>query len=119
MKFPSVNYKSLAKLLVKILFAGAILYWLVSQDKLDFRLVGKSFQNPVLWFTCFIILALQNVVGAIRWRLILKTKNVEFSLLEIVRIQWIGQFFSVVLPGAVTGDLVKIGYITSLKKDIS
>lgn len=119
MKFPSLNYKSIVKLLLKTLFAAAILYWLVSQNKLDFRLVLVSFKSPLLWFTCFFLMILQVIVGAVRWRIILLTKMDHITFFETLRIQWIGQFFSSVLPGAVTGDLVKIGYVTSLKRNVS
>lgn len=78
MKFPSFNYKGFVKLIVKIFFTGAILYWLVSQNKLDFKLAGISLPNPALRFTCFAILAAQIVVGATRWRLFLKTYGIHF-----------------------------------------
>ncbi len=119
MKFPTIDYKSTLKLLLKLLFAVGILYWLVSQNKLDYSLVIRSLKSPVLWLSCFILLLFQICLGAVRWRIILKTQMKEISLKEVLRIQWIGQFFSVILPGAVTGDLVKIGYVTALKKNVS
>lgn len=114
-----MNYKGLLILLLKLFFATAILYWLVSQNKLDFRLVLISFKNPTLWLLCFTLMVSQVLIGAWRWKIILSAKVKEISYLDVLRIQWIGQFFSVVLPGGVTGDLVKISYVTALQKNIS
>lgn len=40
-------------------------------------------------------------------------------LWEIVKINWIGQFFSSVLPGSVSGDLIKLFYIQTMDKELS
>jgi uncharacterized membrane protein YbhN (UPF0104 family) len=119
MTFSSENIKSLSKMLLKLLIAAAIIYWLVSQNKLDYRLVIQSFKNPVTWIACWLLFVLQTFLGAIRWKLILKAKIKDLPVREVARIQWIGQFFSVVLPGAVTGDLVKIGYVRAQYKHVS
>ena len=106
-------------ILLKVAAAAVIIYWLVSQNKLDYGLVVLSLKNPITWAFCFAILCFQVCLGAFRWRIILKTRIPSISFLDILRIQWIGQFFSVILPGAVTGDIIKIGYIKNVKKDVS
>jgi type IV secretory pathway VirB6-like protein len=47
-----------------------------------------------------------------RWKSILKARSQEeIPLTGMFKINWIGQFFSSVLPGSVSGDLIKILYV--------
>jgi uncharacterized membrane protein YbhN (UPF0104 family) len=57
---------------------------------------------------------------SIRWRGILDARNtVHIPILGLVKANWIGQFFSSVLPGSVTGDLIKIIYVQEYDKTFS
>lgn len=53
------------------------------------------------------------------WRLqqLLRVQGVAIGLLSLFRLNLIGQFFSTVIPGAVGGDLVKMGYLARLAPD--
>jgi len=105
----------IVKILLKLLFAAAILFWLIHQGKLDFSLIGKAFQDPK-WpmLTIFLVLT-TNLFGAWRWKKLVEIKagrNLPF--VPILKLSWIGLFFSSVLPGAVTGDILKIFYAKHL-----
>jgi uncharacterized membrane protein YbhN (UPF0104 family) len=114
----SSNTKSTLVMLFKILFASAILYWLISQNKLDFSLVKLSFAYPITWFSCFFISIFQIYLASFRLRMILKLKISSLTVFKMMSIHWIGLFFSVVLPGGIAGDLVKIGYVKSVQENI-
>lgn len=116
MKMFLAKSSDILKMSLKLFVALAILYWLISNNKLDFRLVIESFRHPSYFIIGLILFSLQIILGAVRWRTILQTKTHDLPLIDVLRIQWIGQFFSMVLPGAVTGDLVKIGYLSSYLK---
>ena len=49
--------------------------------------------------------------GAVRWGVLLSVQGIHLSLFALLRLTLIGHFFNTSLPGAVTGDLLKIGYV--------
>lgn len=100
------------KTFAKFLFAGALLYWLITSGKLDFTLVKKSFHVGPQWIVAISLIFAQIVLGALRYKLLLETKTQKsLRFLDILRLNYIGLFFSSVLPGAVTGDIIKLVYI--------
>ena len=105
--------------LLKVGFAGGLLYWLISSGKLDFsqtRIIFDSWQFfaflvlPVL----FLAMSLQNL----RWWLLLKLLGLKIPFRQAFALTWIGNFFSVIFPGIVSGDLIKGLYLHSKKKQI-
>ena len=105
------------KTLLKILLAIALIYWLASSGKLDFSLVKKSFEVGHEWVIAVLLIFSQICLGAYRYKLLLETKSEKkLGFFEILRLNYIGLFFSSVLPGAVTGDLIKLVYIKKLDK---
>ncbi|HUX03226.1 MAG: lysylphosphatidylglycerol synthase transmembrane domain-containing protein [Phycisphaerae bacterium] len=57
------------------------------------------------------VMTLQSPVGAVRWRLLLKVQGIHITLLESLRLTYIGWFFNNWMPGATGGDFVKAWYI--------
>ncbi len=107
------------KTFFKILFASAILYWLIMQNKLDFSLVGKAFNYPLAYLSVLALLIGQLFLSTYRWNILLRIKSSDIGFRKVVGIQWIGHFFSVALPGSAAGDLIKIGYAHSMNKKLS
>ncbi|TNF28083.1 MAG: flippase-like domain-containing protein, partial [Deltaproteobacteria bacterium] len=103
------------KTLLKFLFAGAIIFWLLKSGKLDMGLVKKSFSAGYYWLGCLAILIVQDVVSAFRWKILLEIKTgTKLPALSMIRLTWIGLFFNSFLPGAVTGDFIKLLYAKDL-----
>ena len=112
--------KELIKLILKFAFAGAIIYWLVQRGQIDFTMIPKSLEYKHLWAATFAILLPIVFMTSYRWRMLLRVKSqVHLPFLSILRLTWVGMFFSAVLPGAVTGDLVKLVYARSLDHNLS
>ncbi|EQC44687.1 lysylphosphatidylglycerol synthase transmembrane domain-containing protein [Bacteriovorax sp. Seq25_V] len=106
--------------LLKVLFAGAMIYWLASSDKLDFNLLNKSIEQGPQLLIGILVIALIVVITAYRWKLLLEAKtDKKLSLAKIIPIHWIGLFFSTFLPGVVTGDVVKLLYIKDMDKNFN
>ena len=100
---------------LKLILAAALLYWLISSGKLDLSLIQKSFHVGPQWIFAILLLFGQFALGAYRYKLLLETKSQKsLSYSTIFSINYIGVFFSSVLPGAVTGDLIKLIYIKKL-----
>lgn len=49
---------------------------------------------------------------SVRWWYLLRIQQIHISFIESVRLTLLGQFFSYVLPGTVSGDVVKAYYVS-------
>ena len=52
------------------------------------------------------------LVTALRWWMLLRIQRIRIRLWEAVRLTFLGQFYSLVVPGTVGGDVVKAYYVT-------
>ena len=104
----------------KIAFALGLVLWLVNSGKIDMELVYKSFQNPLNVIFILAFMLFDQFIVAIRWKHILESKaKSSLNLLNVFKANWIGIFFNSVLPGSVTGDLIKIFYIEQKNEKLS
>ncbi|MGB0455187.1 MAG: lysylphosphatidylglycerol synthase transmembrane domain-containing protein [Bacteriovoracaceae bacterium] len=111
--------KESLKILIKFLIAGVIIYWLISSGKLDFSLVKKALAENRWPFTLLLLLA-QIPLAAYRWKLLIQLNTkapVSFS--KVYGLTWIGLFFNSFLPGAVTGDFVKVYYAKKIDASLT
>lgn len=104
----------------KILIAATLIYWLISSGKLDFKLLAKLQDHPWSVLISISLMVFNIFLISYRWESILLARSkTKIPLFGLVKINWIGQFFSSVLPGSVTGDLVKIIYIQKFDVNFS
>jgi hypothetical protein len=106
--------------IAKVLLVGALLYWLASTGKLEFRQLSILVEQPVtlvvavgLWLFASLFL------GSMRWNLLLRGMGIEMPLLRTMRLQLIGFFFNTAMPGAVGGDVIKGIYVMREKSATS
>jgi uncharacterized protein (TIRG00374 family) len=112
------NY--MTKIVLKFIFALALIYWLIISNKLDIMLIKKSFEVGPQWLIAFFLIFFQSIAGAYRYKILLQTKSrIKLSFLQILKTNYIGLFFSSVLPGAVTGDLIKLVYVKKIDPELS
>lgn len=101
---------SRGRILIFIQWAvSVVLVWYLL-SKIDFE---ESFHavrniNVVLLMASVVQLALQPVLGALRWVLIVRALDGKLRFATSLRYVWIGTFFSQALPGVVGGDAVRI-----------
>lgn len=98
---------------VKLLVTCTLFYWLVATNKLDFssfKLI--SFDLVSLLFIGSIFLHL--LIQAFRWKFVARFYQIPITGLQAVLISWVGNFFSLILPGASSGELVRGYYIHKL-----
>lgn len=97
---------------LKILVGLGLLGLLLKSGKLDFNAAFNVFNAPEIFISVFLCFLSVLFIGSYRWKKILEFHSEKrFNQRDIFFIQWIGSFFSAALPGAVTGDLIKLGYI--------
>lgn len=54
---------------------------------------------------------LVNILGSVRWWVLLKSQKIPISLWQANRLSFLGYFFNNVMPGLTGGDLVKSYYV--------
>ena len=98
--------------LLKFGFAVLLIVYLVTSGKLDFGDLRLYLDSPLIlvfailqWGFLFVL------VGGLRWYLLLIGLRLPVAFSHVVRLQMIGLFFNVAMPGAVGGDLIKAVYV--------
>jgi uncharacterized protein (TIRG00374 family) len=94
---------------LKIILAVAIIVWLVSSGKLNFKALQKLFTWQ-LGLPALLLVFFNYFFASERWRLLLKTQNIDGSSWSIFKLSLIGGFFNYAMPGGVGGDVVKAYY---------
>ncbi len=106
----------LLKAAFKLAIAGGIVAILVSRDTAELEKCLETFDYR--WLVpavlCYI---LHMVVCALRWHSLTKVLNIGLNKFEAISLTMQAYFFSLVMPGgAIGGDLVKIGVLSSRTK---
>lgn len=112
--------KNAVKTILKFAFAFGLIFWLIDSGKLDLSVLEKAAQDPLRMITGFLIIL--SILLMVTWRyyLIITDKMVKKpSFRKITKFNWIGLFFNSVLPGSVSGDIVKVFYLKDLDKNLS
>ena len=98
--------------LAKFLLAFGLIWWLVSSGKLDLTLLKKTMTKPHILIFIMLLMLLTNAIAALRWKFILQYKDkIKVRFFSTFKANWVGLFFNCVLPGAVSGDLIKVFYV--------
>ncbi len=100
------------KTILKLTFTLGLLYYLINEGSLDLRELGVLIDSPSGLVVLFVVWALGFVLlSAKRWQVLLRGISIELSYWKAVKLQLVGLFFNVAMPGAVGGDLVKGYYV--------
>src|SRR5438270_7681862 len=103
---------SKASPVLKVLFAAAILTWMVSSGKLNLAQVARTLAQWPMMLALAALAYSQIAITAWRWNLLLRAQDIQLPYTRAWGLTMIGMLFNVVIPGAVGGDLVKGYYIT-------
>jgi len=88
-----------------------IFYFLFSSGHLDSEQLKAALANPFSFLLGFLFLLVGCAVSAERWRKLLQAQDIRVPYLDAMKLMFIGLFFSTVIPGAVSGDIVKAYYV--------
>ena len=70
-----------------------------------FEIIKKSQVNFL--FLTILTLVLQIILAIYRWHQLLKLKKINISIIQCLKLFWIGLFFNQVLPSTIGGDAVR------------
>lgn len=77
-------------------------------------LVVQASSKWHLLLGAWILLGIPFFVTAIRWRNLMRPQGIDMPLGKCLQLTFVGQFYSIILPGITGGDLVKIVYAARL-----
>lgn len=106
-----MHTKKLLTQSLKILFSAGIIYWLVSSGKLNFKGL-KSLLAPEVALVGLALIGLNIFFASERWRVLIKSQNVNATSWPLMKLSLIGSFFNFAMPGGVGGDVIKAYYFT-------
>jgi uncharacterized protein (TIRG00374 family) len=63
--------------------------------------------RPAYLLAGLLVYPISNILGAIRWRALMRAHNMDPGFMRSLQLTWLGFFWSLVLPGVTGGDVVK------------
>lgn len=99
---------------VKFLIVIGIAVWLFYSGQYDFSALQASFVRWPWLLVAQGTLTLVFFAGALRWHLLLRAQDIGLPVRDTLRLTAIGFFFSTLIPGGVSGDVVKLYYVDRL-----
>ncbi len=103
--------KSTIILLLKILFVVGVFWWLSEKNLISIEAFVTGLKNWPQILIGFLALCTTATMAAFRWGILLRAQDIQLSVTRLLQLQFIGNFFNVAIPGAVSGDFVKAYYI--------
>lgn len=100
------------RLLISIGVCLLLFWWM--RDKIADTFTTLKMTNLRLFFIAFMVNLLGLMICSARFKIVLFAQKIYFSLIEAIRLTFIGVFFNNFLPTSVGGDVVK-GYYASKK----
>lgn len=103
------NKKNLLIQMLKILFAVAIIYWLIHSGKLNFSALVHLL-TPAYAVISLALVFFNFYFASERWRVLILSQKIKASSWSTFKLSMIGAFFNFAMPGGVGGDVVKAYY---------
>ncbi len=100
--------------LAKVLIAGGLIYWLFRSDRLEINSLARivfDINTVGLVLSGIVCVFLGQLLLAMRLQLLLDFQDIKVSYSRVLGLTIIGAFFGSVLPGLVSGDVVKALYL--------
>jgi uncharacterized protein (TIRG00374 family) len=84
--------------------------WVLSKVDMASAWAQAKSIDPGMAALAVVLMVAQIILGAVRWGLVLRALSAALHWLQTMSVYYIGVFFSIVLPGAVGGDAVRMWF---------
>lgn len=92
----------------KLAILAILIYWIVrSFGKSDWDSLVSQEKNWLYLVVALVFILLANLVSFVRWYLFVRALDVPFTVLDSIRLGFLGYLFNFISFGAVGGDLFK------------
>ena len=105
------NLKKNLILLFKILFVFSLFYFLAQKGLISLQATQNALKQWKIIVPAVAVLLFTSLLGVIRWQWLLQAQGICLPWTRTFQLTFIGNFFNIALPGAVSGDIVKAIYI--------
>ncbi len=101
------------KLLGKFALVGGLIYFLVRRGLLSISIsnTGTALSRLDEIIPAMLALFAGTVLSIFRWKILLEAHGIRLGWVRTLELTFVGNFFNIALPGAVSGDLVKALYV--------
>lgn len=113
----SKKLKNSVVTILKFLFAGSIIYYMISTGKLDLKEIANMADKPFMIVKVVLTIFALYALITVRWYYLLIWQGIPTTFWTVTRINCIGLFFNSFMPGSIGGDLVKAYYVAKENKD--
>lgn len=111
-----IHMKKTLKTLVKFVVVGVLFYFLSRNGSISIEHTRNALKRiDRVAFSLFLGLVCA-MLGVLRWHLLLRAQNIHLSFARVFQLTFVGNFFNIALPGAVSGDFVKAFYVAKESK---
>jgi glycosyltransferase 2 family protein len=102
------NASRVLKLLLKIVIT-VLCFWYIS-TRIDFKKAFEAFAgaNWLYLFVALVFFVLSKVLSAFRLNIYFSNINLQLSQKKNLKLYWLGMFYNLFLPGAISGDAYKV-----------
>lgn len=83
-----------------------VVFYIIYNGYIDLSAIGKSLSSIYAVYV-ILFLFLTYLFSGFRWLFLLKAQGVNVRLINILKLTLVGNFFNLLIPGGVSGDLVK------------
>lgn len=112
-----VSPRERVKLFLKFALVAGVFFFLHKKGLISAESFKKLAASPTTWIVCTVLTLVNTVLGALRWQVLLRTQEVILPFREVLKLNLVGAFFNIALPGAVSGDFVKAVIVTRKFQD--
>jgi hypothetical protein len=112
-----VPLKERLMLALKFALVGIVFYYLYRKGLITTASFQKMAASPKTLMICSVLMFLNTLFGALRWQVLLKSQGADLRFLQVLKLNMVGAFFNIALPGAVSGDFVKAVHVAKMFKD--
>jgi uncharacterized protein (TIRG00374 family) len=99
------------KLSAKIAFVFGLLFLLVKKGFISVDQTHRALMQWDIMLPAFLAIVLATFLGVIRWQWLLRAHDIHLPFFRTFQLTFVGNFFNIALPGAVSGDFVKALYV--------
>jgi len=96
---------------LKIGFVGFVLYFLAQRGFISVEATRRAFTQLDRIIPAVLLLFSTTFLSIIRWQWLLRAQDIHLSWTRVIQLVFVGNFFNIALPGAVSGDFVKAFYV--------
>jgi uncharacterized protein (TIRG00374 family) len=108
---PQILLKTHLKNIFKATLVFILLYFLAKNGFLSVENTRNALSQWQFILPAFALMMVNSFVGVFRWHILLRAQSIFLDFGRILRLSFVGNFFNIALPGAVSGDVVKAVYV--------